>query len=62
MGLVKAENLIYEKRKPSKTFDVMFAQFIVVLAVLAVSAVAYDRNELVLQDNIPDVIKTKQRK
>ena len=62
MGLVKAENLIYEKRKSSKTFDVMIAQFIVVLAVLAVSAVAYDRNELVLQDNIPDVIKTKQRK
>ena len=59
---MKTENLIYEKRKPHYTFDVMFAHFIVVLAVLAVSAVAYDRNELVLQDNIPDVIKTKQRK
>jgi len=39
----------------------MFAQLIVLLAVLAVS-IAYDRNELVLQDNIPDVIKTKQPK
>jgi hypothetical protein len=39
----------------------MFAQFIVLLAVLAVTF-AYDRNELVLQDNVPDVIKTKQRK
>ena len=32
----------------------------VVLAIVAAVTQAYSRNELVLQDNIPDVIKTKQ--
>ena len=49
------------RKKPKTLFTIMFAQLIVLLAVLAIS-LAYDRNELVLQDNIPDVIKTKQRK